>query len=88
MMKAFDLVKKTLTKHKVQNSKIVPESLLAEDAGLKGKDLISFAMDLEDTAKIAIPDESIARWKTIGDVISTVDNLLPNQDVKIDVKIA
>ena len=52
---------------------IDPAALL-DDIGLDGLDRQILAMDLEDLFHIEISDTTLEQWRTITDVIGTVEN--------------
>jgi acyl carrier protein len=52
-----------------------PEKRLAEDLNSDSLDILEMAMEIEDTFTIEIPDETIAKWVTVQDVIYTVTEL-------------
>lgn len=46
------------------------ESKLIEDLGADSLDLIELVMSCEDEFGIALPDEEIAKFKTVGDIVN------------------
>ena len=52
------------------------DSNIVEDFGADSLDLVDFVMSLEDEFDKEIPDEDIEGIKTIGDVVSYIDNSL------------
>jgi acyl carrier protein len=53
-------------------SVIEPDALL-DDIGLDGLDRQILAMDLEDLFQIEINDTTLEQWRTIADVVATVE---------------
>ena len=39
-------------------------------------DVVELTMELEDKFQITIPDEDVEKWKTVGDVIDSVEQRL------------
>lgn len=52
------------------------DSNIVEDFGADSLDLVDFVMSLEDEFDKEIPDEDIEGIKTIGDVVSYIENSL------------
>ena len=52
------------------------DSNIVEDFGADSLDLVDFVMSLEDEFDKQIPDEDIEGIKTIGDVVSYIENSL------------
>lgn len=52
------------------------DSNIIEDFGADSLDLVDFVMSLEDEFDKEIPDEDIEDIKTIGDVVSYIENSL------------
>ena len=52
------------------------DSNIIEDFGADSLDLVDFVMSLEDEFDKEIPDEDIEGIKTIGDVVSYIENSL------------
>lgn len=46
------------------------ESKLIEDLGADSLDLIELVMSCEDEFGITLPDEEIAKFKTVGDIVN------------------
>ena len=46
------------------------ESKLIEDLGADSLDLIELVMSCEDEFGISLPDEEIAKFKTVGDIVN------------------
>ena len=47
---------------------------IVEDLGADSLDLVDFVMSLEDEFDKEIPDEDIENIKTVGDVVSYIEN--------------
>lgn len=53
---------------------ITKDTVLIADLGLNSLDLINLSCKVEDEFNIEIPDRKIKDFKTIGDVITFIDN--------------
>ena len=58
---------------KVEN--INNESRLVEDLGADSLDVVELVMAFEDEFGISLPDEDVAKLKTIQDIITYITNL-------------
>ena len=70
--KIIELIAEKLNK-KVEDIKM--ESRLVEDLGADSLDVVELVMDFEDEFGIALPDEDVAKLKTIQDIITYISNL-------------
>ena len=52
------------------------DSNIVEDFGADTLDLVDFVMSLEDEFDKEIPDEDVEKIKTIGDIVSYIENSL------------
>ncbi len=52
------------------------DSNIVDDFGADSLDLVDFVMSLEDEFDKEIPDEDIENIKTVGDVVSYIENSL------------
>jgi acyl carrier protein len=50
-------------------------SRLVEDLGADSLDVVELIMAFEDEFGISLPDEDVAKMKTIGDVTTYINNL-------------
>ncbi|HVS62936.1 MAG TPA: acyl carrier protein [Thermoanaerobaculia bacterium] len=55
---------------------ITAETRLREDLGLNSLDAVDLALELEDELDIEVPDEQLATFQKVGDVVSAVKRLL------------
>lgn len=51
-------------------SEVKPEALIQKDLGADSLDILQLLMKLEDNYGYTIPDEELARFKTVGDVLA------------------
>ncbi len=55
-------------------SDITPEARLAEDLDIDSLDAVEMAMALEEALKVTIPDDVLADLKTVGDLVTYLEN--------------
>ena len=60
----------------VEPEKITPESDIVEDFGADSLDVIDMITTLSDEFGVEIPDEDIENFRTVGDVVSYVEERL------------
>ena len=53
------------------------QELRGVDVGIDSLDAMALLMDIEDEWDIGIPDEEYTEWKTVQDVIDTIERRLP-----------
>ncbi len=54
-------------------STIKPESLISKDLGADSLDILQLLMKIEDEYGIVIPDEALAGFQTVGDVVAFLE---------------
>ncbi|MBQ9795603.1 MAG: acyl carrier protein [Clostridia bacterium] len=70
--KIVELIAEKLCKKKEQ---ITSASRLVEDLGADSLDVVELIMAFEDEFGVSLPDEDIAKMKTVGDVINYINKL-------------
>lgn len=70
--KIITLIANNLDKNK---KSITRETRLVEDLGADSLDVVELIMAFEDEFGIALPDEDVAKFKTVGDAITYIENL-------------
>lgn len=70
--KIIDLICEKLNKKKEE---IQPSSRLVEDLGADSLDVVELIMAFEDEFNITLEDEDAAKLKTIGDIVTYINNL-------------
>ena len=71
----FDEVKAILAKQLRRNpEQITLESDIKKDLGADSLDILQLLMRMEDDYGIVIPDQELAGFKTVGDVVAFLDN--------------
>ncbi len=70
----FETVKNTIISTLSCEADIITlEATLAEDLGADSLDAVELNMALEDATGVAIPDEQIANFKTVGDIVKYLE---------------
>ena len=70
----FEKVKNMLIKQlRLKNVEITPESRIKEDLGADSLDVLQMLMTLEEDYGITIPDEKLAEFKTVADIVNYCD---------------
>lgn len=76
----FDKVQSILAKQlRLDPSKITLQSLIKKDLGADSLDILQLLMRIEDQYGIVIPDQELAKFETVGDVVA----FLEKQEVKL-----
>ena len=76
----FEKVQTILAKQlRLNPSKITMESLIKKDLGADSLDILQLLMRIEDQYGIVIPDQELAQFNTVGDVVK----YLEKQEVKL-----
>ena len=76
----FDKVQAILAKQlRLDPAKITPQSLIKKDLGADSLDILQLLMRIEDQYGIVIPDQALAKFETVSDVVS----YLEKQEVQI-----
>lgn len=70
--KVIELIADKLSKKADQ---ISLESRLVEDLGADSLDVVELIMSFEDEFGIVLPDEEIAKIKTVGDIVNFIKTL-------------
>ena len=72
----FEDVKKALIAQlKLGDKEITEESRIKEDLGADSLDILQLLMTIEETYGIRIPDESLAGFNTVGDIVKYLENI-------------
>ncbi len=76
----FEKVQTILAKQlRLDPSKITMNSLIKKDLGADSLDILQLLMRIEDQYGIVIPDQELAQFNTVGDVVT----YLEKQEVKL-----
>lgn len=73
----FEEVQKILAKQLriADPSKITMESKIQKELGADSLDILQLLMKIEDQYGLVIPDEELAKFETVGDVVRFLDSL-------------
>jgi len=75
-----NVVKNIITAElRVDRDKLGPTTHLMKDLGADSLDALNIALRLEEAFKIKIPDESIPKFLTIGDIVNGVNEHLASR---------
>lgn len=70
----LEQVKKALAKQlRVDEEKITEASLIKDDLGADSLDVLQLLMTIEEECGIIVPDEALADFKTVGDIVSYLE---------------
>ena len=72
----FDKVKTILAKQLRKDPAIItPESQIKRDLGADSIDILQLLMKIEDQYGLVIPDQALAKFETVGDVVTYLEQL-------------
>lgn len=72
----FDAVKEELIKQlKLKDVEITPNSKIKDDLGADSLDILQLLMTIEEKFGTVVPDEKLANFKTVGDIVDFLENL-------------
>lgn len=72
----FEKVKDILEKQlKLSAGSVTPESRIKEDLGADSLDVLQLLMAIEDEYGIEVPDEQLATFSTVQDVVNFLESL-------------
>ena len=72
----FDEVKEILARQlRVSPEKVTLDAQIKKDLGADSVDILQLLMRLEDDDGIVIPDQELAKFETVGDVVAFLDSL-------------
>ena len=60
---------------RVEPARVVPEARIKKDLGADSLDILQLLMRIEDKYGITIPDEELATFETVGDVVSYLEKV-------------
>ena len=74
--KMFEQVKEILARQlRVSPDKVTMDAQIKRDLGADSVDILQLLMRLEDDYGIVIPDQELAKFETVGDVVNFLDGL-------------
>ena len=72
----YDQVKEILARQlRVSPDKVTMDAQIKRDLGADSVDILQLLMRLEDDYGIVIPDQELAKFETVGDVVSFLDSI-------------
>ena len=72
----FEKVQAILAKQlRLDPAKVTPKSLIKKDLGADSLDILQLLMRIEDEYGLVIPDEALANFETVGDVVAYLEKL-------------
>ena len=72
----FEQVKEILARQlRVSPDKVTIDAQIKRDLGADSVDILQLLMRLEDDYGIVIPDQELAKFETVGDVVSFLDSI-------------
>ena len=72
----FEEVKTILARQlRVAPERVTMDAQIKKDLGADSVDILQLLMRLEDDYGIVIPDEKLAHFETVGDVVNFLDSL-------------
>lgn len=71
----FEKVKEILIKQlRLKDKEVLPESKIMEDLGADSLDILQLLMTIEDEYGIVVPDEELAKFATVQDVVNYLES--------------
>jgi len=72
----FEELRKLLAKQlRIDESKITPESEIKKDLGADSLDIMQLLFNVEEEYGITIPDEELATFNTVADIVAFLEKL-------------
>ena len=72
----FEEVKEALREQlKLGDREITVDSQIKDDLGADSLDVLQLLMTIEETYGIVIPDENLAEFKTVGDIVAYLESV-------------
>ena len=72
----FEEVRTILSRQlRVAPEKVTLDAQIKKDLGADSVDILQLLMRLEDDYGIVIPDQELAKFETVGDVVAFLDSL-------------
>ena len=75
-MNMYEQVKEILARQlRVSPDRVTLDAQIKRDLGADSVDILQLLMRLEDDYGITIPDQELAKFETVGDVVNFLDGL-------------
>lgn len=72
----YEQVKEILARQlRVSPERVTLDAQIKKDLGADSVDILQLLMRLEDDYGIVIPDQELAKFETVGDVVAFLDSL-------------
>lgn len=72
----FEKVKEILARQlRVSPDRVTLDAQIKKDLGADSVDILQLLMRLEDDYGIVIPDQELAKFETVGDVVAFLDSI-------------
>jgi len=72
----YEEVKTILARQlRIEPERVTLEAQIKKDLGADSVDILQLLMRLEDDYGVVIPDQELAKFETVGDVVQFLDNL-------------
>ena len=72
----YERVQAILAKQlRVDPARVVPEARIKKDLGADSLDILQLLMRIEDKYGITIPDEALATFETVSDVVAYLEKI-------------
>ena len=72
----YEVVKTTLARQlRIAPERVTLDAQIKKDLGADSVDILQLLMRLEDDYGIVIPDQELAKFETVGDVVQFLDSL-------------
>ena len=70
----FEEVRKVIAKQlRIDEAKVTMESKIKDDLGADSLDVLQLLMTIEEDMGITVPDEELATFNTVGDVVAFLE---------------
>lgn len=71
----YEAVKTLLAKQlRISEDKITPDASIMKDLGADSLDILQLLMSIEEDYGIVIPDEELAAFGTVGDIVAYLES--------------
>ena len=71
----FEEVKRVIAKQlRIDEAKVTMESKIKDDLGADSLDVLQLLMTIEEDMGITVPDEELATFDTVGDVVAFLES--------------
>ena len=71
----FEEVRRVIAKQlRIDESKVTIESKIKDDLGADSLDVLQLLMTIEEDMGITVPDEELATFNTVGDVVAFLES--------------